>query len=324
MNEERISVIVPVYNVAQYLPKCMESIRNQTYENLEVILIDDGATDESGAMCDQFKKEDPRIVVFHKENGGLSDARNYGIARATGTYITCIDSDDYVEKDYVEYMYRLLKKYDTRMAICQHMVHYDNGSVKRHGGSGDEKMSGVKVVERMLYHDVIDTSAWAKLYHRDLFRDVQYPFGKLFEDIGTTYALMLQCDLIAVGYEPKYHYIYHANSIVNSAFIPKKLDLLEMTDQMGEVVSRDYPYIQQAVIRRRVYARFSTLNQMLQATDCEEEKEKLIRFILWHRIEVLRNKKAPRRDKIAIRILQFSYPLYRMIWLRHQDRLMGR
>ena len=285
MDKPLISVILPVYNVEKYLSECMTSLFDQTYENLEFVMVDDGSTNkECSKMCDEFLKKDKRVVVFHKGNGGLSDARNYGIKKAKGQYVTCVDPDDIVDKDYV--------KYHCKMSICQHRVHYDNGNVKNLGSKGDEKMSNKHCLERMLYHDVIDTSAWAKLYRKDLFDDVEYPKGKLFEDIGTTYALMLKCYDVAVGYEAKYTYNFHNNSIVNGTFKMNKLDMIEMTDKMASDVLRVYPDLRDAVLRRQVYSRLSTLNQMLNA-DGQAVNQKI------------------------------GYPLYRFCWLQHQKKIMN-
>lgn len=321
--EPLISVVLPIYNISGYLDKCMVSVLNQTYSNLEIIMVDDGSTDESPAICDSYKERDSRIVVYHKSNGGLSDARNYGIERANGLYITCIDPDDYVDLDYIEYLQMLVRKYNTKMAICQHRVHYGNGSLKENGMLGDEMIDNEKSIERMLYHDVIDTSAWAKLYHRELFLNVKYPKGKIFEDIATTYALMLQCDYIAVGYESKYNYVFHNNSIVNGKFKSNKLDLIEMTDNMGMAVLRKYPNLNEAVLRRRVYARISTLNQMLNVSGYDCERKEILSFIKSNRGLILNNKKAPKRDKIAIIILSISYRIYRCCWLTYQRKIMG-
>ena len=115
---ELISVIVPVYNVEEYLPKCIESIINQTYKNLEIILVDDGSTDNSGRICDEYAKKDDRIIVFHKENGGLSDARNCGIDAATGDWVQFVDSDDYIHQTMVEKMYSSCKRNQTKLAVC--------------------------------------------------------------------------------------------------------------------------------------------------------------------------------------------------------------
>ncbi|MGN0268869.1 MAG: glycosyltransferase family 2 protein [Lachnospiraceae bacterium] len=324
MNDKKplISIILPIYNIEKYLPKCMDSIFSQTYKNLEIIMVDDGATDRCGMLCDQYEQKDDRIRVYHKSNGGLSDARNYGIERASGEYITCIDPDDYVDADYVEYLYRLIETYQTRMAICQHRVLYDNGSIKDFGNEGSARISAETCLERMMYHDVIDTSAWAKLYHRDLFQKTRYPRGRIFEDIGTTYELMMQCEFIAVGYKSKYNYIFHNNSIVNSEFKPNKLDLILMTDKMAKDVLAVYPSLEKAVLRRRVYSRISTLNQMLNAEGYEEERRKIISFIKKNGKIIRKDPKLPKRDRMALFLLNISYRLYRLCWLSYQRYLM--
>lgn len=322
MNRPLISVILPIFNIEEYLPKCMESLKKQTYQNIEIVMVDDGSSENCAHLCDELAGKDKRAIVYHKPNGGLSDARNYGIERANGDYITCIDPDDYVDYDYIEYLYSLVCKYDSKMSICQHRVRYDNGSVKDYGADGDEAISTKKCLDRMLYHDVIDTSAWAKLYHKSLFEWIRYPKGKIFEDIGTTYALMLECDQIAVGYESKYNYIFHENSIVTGKFKPNKLDMLLMTDKMSVDVQNRFPDLSDAILRRRVYSRLSTLNQMLNTKECASEKKEIIKFIKSNRWKILKNKKAPKRDKIAICLLSVSYSLYRFCWLRYQARIM--
>ena len=123
-----ISVILPIYNVAQFLPRCIESVCRQTYDNLEIILVDDGSPDECGDICEKYAEKDNRIVVVHKQNGGLSDARNKGAEIANGEYITFIDSDDYVTDTYVEYLYSLIEKYGTRMSLCTHTVVFEKGN----------------------------------------------------------------------------------------------------------------------------------------------------------------------------------------------------
>jgi len=323
MNEKLISVILPIYNIKDYIAPCMNSIMNQTYRNLEIIMVDDGSTDGCYDLCDEYGKKDSRIVVYHKENGGLSDARNYGIERANGEYIACIDPDDFVDLDYIAYLYELIVKYNSKMSLCQTVVHYDNGSKKVRGSHGDEAIDNCRCLERMLYHDVIDTSAWGKLYHKDLFADVKYPKGKIFEDIGTTYALMLQCDTIAVGYESKYHYIFHNNSIVNGAFKPAKFDLLEMTDKMAKEVVKCYPELKRAVARRQMYARISTLNQMLNVNGYDKERKEIIDYIKKHKKEIVSDPKCPKRDRAALFLLSISYPLYRKIWMTYQKSIMA-
>lgn len=313
-NTPLISVVLPIYNVKKYLNKCMNSVLKQTYKNIEIIMVDDGSTDGSGEYCEVLAGKDDRIIVYHKTNGGLSDARNYGIARSKGKYITCVDSDDYIDEDYVDYLFQLIVKYDTRMSICQHRVVSEKNYIKDYGSFGDEKMSSVNCIERMLYHDIIDTSAWAKMYEKSLFDDIKYPKGKLYEDIATTYKLFIKSSSIAVGYESKYNYIIRKTSIVNSEFNIGKFDLLDMTDKMAKDVKNEFPELMPAIVRRRVYARFSTLNQMLNINDYHNERKKIIDFIKKNRRYVLCNKRAPFRDKLAIILLSINYKLYKLIW----------
>lgn len=323
MREPLISIILPVYNIEQYLPKCMESLFGQTYKNLEFVLVDDGSEIACKNLCDEYAKQDSRVVVYHKANGGLSDARNYGIKRARGEYISCVDPDDYVDTDYVEYLYSLLSAFECQMSICQLRVKYDNGMIKDKGTDRkEEKVDTVFCLEEMLYHGVVDTCAYAKLYHRSLFDHVRYPKGKIFEDIGTTYELIMQCDNIALGYQSKYTYAFHNNSIVNSRFNQNKFDLLEMTDKMAQDVSEKYSILQKAVLRRQVYARISTLNQMLNVPGYDIERNEILQYIRRYSKNILEDPKAPKRDKVAVILLRTNYKVYKFCWNLYRNYIM--
>ncbi len=310
----KISVVLPIYNVEKYLETCVKAMTGQTYQNLEIILVDDGSPDGCPALCDELAKTDERIRVLHKENGGLSDARNAGTQIATGEYITFVDSDDVVTDTYVEYLYSLIEKYGCDMSLCTHTVVFEDGKKIPYGDGTDEMLDAKECLRRMLYHDVIDTSAWAKLYRTDMAREILYPKGKLFEDIGTTYRFFLASGKIACGYQSQYFYMQRQNSIVSGKFNPHKLDLLEMTDKMAEDVEKVYPDLAQAVLRRRVYARFSTLNQMLDVDGYKKERDEIISFIKAHKREIMADEHAPGRDKMAMRMLSMGYPVYRMAW----------
>jgi glycosyltransferase involved in cell wall biosynthesis len=315
-DEPLISVIVPVYGVEKYINKCLDSIINQTYENLEIILVDDGSKDSSGRICDEYALKDERIRVFHKSNGGLSDARNFGIEQSTGEFITFIDSDDYIDLDYIEFLYHLIKKgYD--LAVCSlHVVYTSNGHVCDKGNGREIVVSGKKCIEMMCYHDEVDTCAYAKLAHRRLFSKVRYPKGKLFEDIGTTYLLFDQCDKIICSFVPKYYYVIRENSIVTSSFNLHKLDLIEMTNQMARYVDEKYPEIKDATLRRRGYAYFSTLNQMLDVKENEyiEIRKKIIKFLKRNSFDIIKNSHTPMRDKVAYLSLNCGFPIYKFLW----------
>lgn len=309
-----ISVVLPVYNVEKYLAKGIESVLNQTYKSIEIILVDDGSTDSSANICDEYRNKDSRIKVIHKKNGGLSDARNAGTEIATGKYITYIDSDDVVEPDYVEYLYSLILKYHCNMSLCTHTVVFENGKKIIYGNGDDELLTSEQCLDRMLYHETIDTSAWGKMYLTKMAKEILYPVGKLFEDIGTTYLFFVQSEKIACGYQSKYFYIQRQNSIVSGKFNPKKFDLLEMTDKMAKDVYKIYPDLKQGLVRRKVYARFSTLNQMLDVKGYEKERKEIIQYLLNNRKTILKDKRAPKRDKYAMFMLTLGYPVYRICW----------
>ena len=310
-----ISVIVPVYGVEAYLGDCLRSIQAQTYPHLEIILVDDGSPDHCGELCDAAAAADPRIRVLHKENGGLSDARNAGTAIATGEYITFIDSDDAVAPGYVACLYGLIERYHTRMSLCCHALWRASGRRPVVREKPDEVLGSHECLRRMLYHRDIDTSAWAKLYEADLCRQFPYPKGRNYEDIGTTYRFFLESGQIACSYQALYDYRIRDDSIVTGRFSEKKFDLLVMTDQMAQDVVAVYPDLAPAVLRRRVYARFSTLNQMLGTADYRKERDDIVRFIRQHAAAVLRDPMTPRRDRLAIRLLcQGGLRVYSAAW----------
>ena len=315
MDKDLISVIVPVYNVEPYLNRCIESIVSQTYNNIEIILVDDGATDNSGIMCNEWQTKDERIKVIHKANGGLSDARNIGIKNASGKYITCIDSDDSVDLDMIEYLYYLLKKYNCRMSLCSHRILFEKSNKVMSLGNGKEEvLNADECIKKMCYQDSVDTSAWGKLYEKDIFDDIEYPVGKLFEDIGTTYKTFIKSGNVACGYKDKYTYYVRANSIVTGSFNIKKLDLLEMTDSMARDVVRLFPSLDRATLCRRLYARFSTLNQMLDINNFRCEREDIIDFILQHRYLLFNDRCVPYRERIAIFLLSIDFYVYKFFW----------
>lgn len=309
-----VTVIVPVYKVEPYLRRCLDSIVNQTYKNLEIILIDDGSPDNCGVICDEYAENDKRIKVIHKENGGLSSARNVGLDVFKGEYVTFVDSDDVVSLDMIEYLYDLLSDNNAEISVCLHEIVRDNHRWISFKNVNNQTVTPKECIKKLLYNDGVDTSAWAKLYKASLFNNVRYPQGKLFEDIATTYKLFFNANRIALGNEAKYSYILRNSSIVGSSFNEKKLDLLEMTDEMGRNVLNVYPSLSKAVLRRRVYARFSTLNQLAGCVDYKKEKDSIIKFIKYNTWKVLLNNKVGLKDKIASILLNINYELYKFIW----------
>lgn len=223
-----ISVVVPIYNVEKYLERCVESLRSQTYENLEIILVDDGSPDGCPAICDAYVKKDARIQVIHQVNAGLSRARNAGIDIAGGEYIAFVDSDDYVAPDFIESLYQLLQETGCAIAQCRfayvqgEMVPADENQSFRiyRGESLMEQLYGPE--EEATYFVV----AWNKLYRRELFEEIRYPVGRIHEDEATTYQLFHKGRKLAFLDRALYGYYTENAGSITSVFSRKRLQWL--------------------------------------------------------------------------------------------------
>lgn len=314
-----VSVIIPVYNVEQYLDKCVQSVINQTYKNIEIILVDDGSPDKCPKMCDEYSVCDKRIKVIHKSNGGLSDARNAGIDAASGEYITFIDSDDYVEHNYVDLLVKEIIEYNADISCGKHNVIYEDRVIKQFSGN-HYVLKPEEAFDMMLYHNDMDVSAWAKLYKKSLFDEVRFPVGRLYEDAATTYRLIDKSEVIVLYSVPIYNYIMRDNSITNNGFSERKLDLISSTREMTDYIRIHYPKLTDGCDRRLVYAYLSTLTQTLKANNVDKSIiNNLTKYIKENGKGVLKDPKAPRRDKIAIICNMVSYSFFKVSWSLYQS-----
>lgn len=238
-----ISIIVPVYNVEQYIDKCLTSIITQTYSNLEIILVNDGSTDNSRLKCENWAMKDSRIKVIHKENEGLSEARNIGINNATGNYLTFIDSDDYILESYISHLYDLIIQYKADLSVCQPIRVDEENQIIQPVRSHER----IRIIEgnsecmkQFLSYDDINTVAWGKLYSKKIFADIRYPKGKYHEDVWTTYKYIARCNSIIISTAQLYAYRLRYGSIVNSYFSPKHLDGIKGSIERYEYISKFY------------------------------------------------------------------------------------
>lgn len=214
-----VSVIVPVYNIKKYIERCLKSLLVQNYKNIEIIVVDDGATDGSGEICDRFAKLDNRVRVFHKKNGGLSSARNFGIKKARGEYICLVDGDDYVERDFVGAMLEIAEGKNADIVVCGY-----NGMVP-----ADKTLSGKDAVIKLLVEqENLEIIAWNKLYRKKLFDEIEYPEGRNYEDTLTTYKLLARAKKVSYIPTSLYKYVERDGSITNSDKKEAKLNMREV------------------------------------------------------------------------------------------------
>lgn len=233
MDKELVSIIVPIYNVEKYLKKCIESIINQTYKNIEIILVDDGSPDKCGEICEEYSKKDNRIVVIHKQNGGLSDARNKGIKVAKGKYITFVDSDDYVDYRYIELLYKAVKENNTKIAQCNIAKVNMSGNIIARLGYKENSIKTSKNMLNDIYssHLIENIVVWNKLYLKEMFNNISFPVGKIHEDEFTTFKILYNVDKISIVNEYLYYYRQTDESIIGKKFNKKRMDLLEALEE---------------------------------------------------------------------------------------------
>lgn len=322
-----ISVIIPVYNVETYLIRCLDSVKSQTYSNLEIILVDDGSTDQSGELCDAEARQDSRIQVIHQPNQGLSAARNAALDIAKGEYITFVDSDDTISTTMIADLYRLCIGNQVKMSICSFFEVYPDGSKKvdfskNWSSTGLEQvLDTVNCLQSMLLEQGFTVSAWGKLYQCELFATVRYPVGALYEDVGTTYQLVLKCPRVAFTASPRYNYYQNKNSITKQSFSSSKLSLVELTDKMCDTLDEIYPQLQNVTKERRMRARFSILRQVIFIKNPDKSIKDIektqIDYLKAHKDYIFKNPCASKQDKIALRALLISKQLFKLGWKIH-------
>jgi glycosyltransferase involved in cell wall biosynthesis len=256
-----ISVIIPVYNGESYLIECIESIQRQTYAPLEIILVDDGSTDGSGKLCDKCASIDSRIQVIHQNNQGLSGARNRGLRQCSGEYIAFVDGDDAVSEDYLEFLWAQIHLTGADISCCGfHRFHRLSEIPPWQGKTRSGILSGEEALRLALYQkEIPDYSAWNKLFKRDLFKTIRFPEGRLFEDLGTVIYLMHHCSRIAYSTVPKYYYRQHSESILRSSFSEKKLELLDIAEEILNFVRQKSPSAEKAAINTLISASFTII-----------------------------------------------------------------
>lgn len=245
--EELISIIVPIYNVEKYLKKCIETIINQTYKKLEIILINDGSTDRCKEICDEYKNIDNRIKVIHKNNEGIAETRNLGLKLATGQYIGFVDPDDYIENNMYEILYKNIKNTKSDISICSYQIIDDKNKIQTLNDTGEIYIyNKIEALQRLLKGE-ITSHQWNKLYKKEIFNGIVYPKEKVMEDIAITYLLFEKSDKIVYQHTILYNYIQRKTSILGK--INEKLinDLEEVIYNKNRYLAKKYPELQKYI-----------------------------------------------------------------------------
>lgn len=311
----KISVIVPVYNVEKYLSQCLDSIIHQTYKNLEIILVDDGSTDSSGLICDNYSQKDKRIKIIHKCQGGLSDARNAGLKIATGEYISFIDSDDFIDKNMYSILINNTQKYNSDIVWFNYYNYYSkkhfiNSSIIKNNDLYDLSSSDkIKFAKNLFYQYKMDAHVWAKLYKRSIFNNIKFPYGKLFEDIFVLLPILSNAKIISTIPDCLYFYRNRSESIVNQYFkqnIIKNIDFIESRIILAINYKNHFPNIPESNLF--LFDVLKTAFDTLYKFDNYHTQQKIIT----HLMSKLLKEKLPVKIKLRI-IRRYFYALFKEI-----------
>ncbi len=297
--EPLISVIIPIYNVEKYLDYCIQSVIAQDYQNLEIILIDDGSTDSSGSICDKYASKDSRIIVIHKENGGVSSARNAGINIMKGEYLACVDSDDYIRTDYISFLYKIISQDNTDMVICSYkkVVGDENFNTKTADSSNhyifDKEETKLRMISRKL-----PMYPHGKLIKREIAIRMAFPVERIFEDVITCWNIMNDVNLVSYSDAKLYFYRQRPDSIINREFGPERMDQVYFAEQILDEV-KDNPRLLFAAGSRCFFS--AADNYSLITDKYPEEKAYLKESLKKYRKYVFKDKKA----EISLKTMAF-------------------
>lgn len=274
-----ISVIIPIYKVEKYLDKCIQSVINQTYSNLEIILVDDGSPDNCPQLCDDWANKDERIKVIHKKNGGLSDARNAGLDIATGEYIAFVDSDDYIESDMYECLLDKIIKTQSQMAICNFEYVDTDGNITTLNTMGQDCCFSSRQIladwcgNDLVYYVVV----WNKLYSRKCWENIRFPVGKIHEDNFVMYKLFFTCNRIVCSKTKKYNYVQRNNSIMSAKISPKRFNSVEAFCETFRFYQENGLSDINCDVVKRLGQHFFDLNGRINLFTCTNEERQYIK-----------------------------------------------
>lgn len=314
MDNPLISVIIPVYKVENYLKQCLDSVCGQTYNNLEIILVDDGSPDDCGEICDEYAMKDSRVKVIHKKNGGLSSARNTALDIAMGDYISFVDSDDYLDLLFYEKLMTTALANDSQIVMCGRYDVSQTGICPKFFLDKNCTITK-KEVMGLILADKIGSQPWDKLYKKSLFENIRFPEGRVYEDIGTTYLAFHKCNNFAFMHEPLYYYRLNNAGISYSERPNKIFDTFKSFFERLIFTQENYPAYVSECLALAFGTAMGSLNYYIRFK-FEEEKANLSivkKFLSDYKDKIYSNELISTPRKLSLKLLLFSEPLYNAI-----------
>lgn len=311
MDGYKISVIIPVYKVEEYLPKCLDSVINQTYKNLEIILVDDGSPDKSGAICDMYADMDSRITVIHKENEGVAKARNDALDIAKGDYIGFVDSDDWIEPDMYGFLIDNLIEYDTDISMCGETV-YENGKIISSKSDGAVSLLSQDSAKKLTVKGGSIGLIWNKIYKKSILDNVRFSseYG-CSEDLIFVYQAVRHANNMVCVNKAKYNYFRREGGITKGEFGYGAFGVVDvMRNMLKQEIGTDvYPYC----IKGFTDAAYTVLSGIITNKKCEDGFSELVKEIISYRNDILFGGHHSAKDKVKVLLLSISPKLYRLV-----------
>lgn len=317
----RISIIVPVYKIERYLRQCVDSILVQTYTNLEVILVNDGSPDNCGKIIDEYSLKDRRIIAIHKENGGISDARNAGIEVATGQYLGFIDSDDWIEPDMIELLYNNLIAQNADISLCSFTFSYVNFERPLCDKRQLFILDSDQAIIQCLAGNAFTVASWGKLYKREIFSSIRYPIDKQYEDAFIIVDVMTEARVIVGDSIPKYHYRMRGSSTTNnnssSMDFSRLMNIVEAHENICQSVETKTPHTKNFCKSMLLKAIFFVLQIMLRSNDRKRLSEypRLLSAIRDNYRFIIESSDFTRNEKIRLTALKINIYLFKLLQL---------
>lgn len=312
----KISVIIPVYKVEEYLKRCVDSVIGQTLRDIEIILVDDGSPDNCPAICDEYAKKDDRVRVIHKKNGGLSDARNAGIDIATGDFLGFVDSDDYIEADMYEYLYDLVKKENAEISMCEFFHCYQGKEPEKNEKITVETVNSETAIYYVLESKKASLTVANKIYRREIFgSDLRFPVGKIQEDAFVIVDVLDRAKRVVISNEQKYYYFHRADSITTVRFNERDFDPIEAFDyDYKRCCEINREYLEPVARMRCCWVRFFVLDKMaLAGVKNTEQRSKIIKYLKANKSFILKNDVLTMGRKLSFISLYFGFGIYRAL-----------
>lgn len=305
-----ISIIVPVYNVENYINGCIDSILNQEFKNFELILVNDGSTDKSGLICDEYEKKDDRVKVIHQEYKGVSAARNVGINNAKGHYIGFVDSDDYIYKDMYSTLYNLCEQTNSDIGVCKLFREIDGKIINLDDKLIIKEMDNEEAMKELFKGILYRFSLANKLFKKSCFNGVEFPEGRIHEDLSTTYKLFANSAKTVYTNSTGYVYVKRSNSILTKQFYEKRLDAFYGWDEILQFMkyySNELDeYVNSAFGYGSIDNIFYILNQVNDKVSREKYLSKIRIYTKKYNRELMKNSNLSVKQKFIIKVLNFN------------------